>query len=182
MQVQAIQTQQYYEDQSGDVFRQLLVLATCVVIGIGAVFGAMNTTYATVAVRTRKVGMLRALGFSKSAILTAFVLESTFLALIGGAAECLLALPSNGILSAAGGANFAKVSFAFRLTSEALVMGIGVVLLMGIVGGLLPALRAVRLPITVALRSCGSQTHLINRPHVVTPAWQGATTEYVESL
>lgn len=155
MQVQAIQERQYYENQSGGVSGQLLGLAVfvAVVMGIGAVFGAMNTMYAIVAARTREIGTLRALGFSKSAILTSFVLESTCLALVGGLVGCLLALPFNGISSAAGGANFAEVSFAFRVTSDSLVLGMGLALLMGVAGGLLPAFRASRLPITAALRS-----------------------------
>ena len=155
MQVQAVQERQFYEDQSGDVSGQLLGLAmfVAVVMGIGAVFGAMNTMYAIVAARTREIGTLRALGFSRTSILTAFVLESTVLSLVGGAAGCLLALPFNGISSAAGGANFAEISFAFRVTSDALVLGMGLALAIGVVGGLFPALRAARLPITVALRS-----------------------------
>ena len=75
------------------------------------------------------------------------------LSLAGGVAGCLLALPFNGISSAAGGANFAEISFAFRVTSDALVLGMGLALAIGVVGGLFPALRAARLPITVALRS-----------------------------
>jgi len=67
----------------------------------GAVFGAMNTMYALVAARTREIGTLRALGFSKVSILTAFVVESTFLAIVGGALGCLLALLANGVTSAA---------------------------------------------------------------------------------
>lgn len=154
MQVQVVQERQYYEDQSGAVSGQLLGLAgfVAVVMGIGAVFGAMNTMYAIVAARTREIGTLRALGFSKVAILTSFVLESTCLALVGGALGCLLALPFSGITSAAGGANFAEVSFAFRVTSDALLTGMVLALVIGIAGGLLPAVRAARLPITAALR------------------------------
>ena len=154
MQVQAIQERQYYEDQSGAVSGALLALAVfvAIVMGIGAVFGAMNTMYAIVAARTREIGTLRALGFSRIAILTAFVIESTCLAIVGGAIGCLLALPANGISSAAGGANFAEVAFAFRITSVAIVAGMVLALLMGIAGGLLPAFRAARVPITVALR------------------------------
>ena len=154
MQVQAIQERQYYEDQSGAVSGALLALAVfvAVVMGIGAVFGAMNTMYAIVAARTREIGTLRALGFSRISILTAFVIESTFLALVGGALGCLVALPANGISSAAGGANFAEVAFAFRITPVSIAAGMVLALLMGIAGGLLPAFRAARVPITTALR------------------------------
>jgi putative ABC transport system permease protein len=154
MQVQVMQERLYYEQQSAGVSGALLALAgfVTVVMGIGAVFGAMNTMYAIVAARTREIGTLRALGFSRLSILTAFVIESTCLALVGGALGCLMALPANGISSAAGGANFAEVAFAFRITTPSLVVGMTLAVLMGIAGGLLPSFRAARLPITVALR------------------------------
>jgi putative ABC transport system permease protein len=154
MQVQAIQERVYYEQQSAGVSGPLMALAifVAIVMGIGAVFGAMNTMYAIVAARTREIGTLRALGFSRLAILIAFVLESTFLAIVGGALGVLLALPANGISSAAGGANFAEVAFAFRITPPAVIAGMVLATLMGIAGGLLPSLRAARLPITAALR------------------------------
>jgi hypothetical protein len=99
MQVQAVQERKYYEDKSGVVSGQLLGLAVfvAIVMGIGVVFGAMNTMYALVAARTREIGTLRALGFSTVSILTGFVVESTFLAIVGGALGCLIALPANGI-------------------------------------------------------------------------------------
>jgi putative ABC transport system permease protein len=154
MQVQVIQERMYYEQQSVGVAGPLMALAgfVAIVMGIGAVFGAMNTMYAIVAARTREVGTLRALGFSRMAILTAFVMESTFLAIVGGAVGCLIALPANGITSAAGGANFAEVAFAFRITGTAITVGMVLAVLMGFAGGLLPSVRAARLPITGALR------------------------------
>ena len=154
VQVQAIEERQYYEDQSGTVAGQLLGLAgfVAVVMGIGAVFGAMNTMYALVAARTREIGTLRALGFSRRSILTTFVLESTFLAMVGGALGCLIALPANGITSAAGGPNFAEVAFAFWISGVSLAIGMALAVMMGIAGGVLPAFRASRLPITSALR------------------------------
>jgi putative ABC transport system permease protein len=154
MQVQAIQERLYYEQQSAGVSGPLMALAVfvAVVMGVGAVFGAMNTMYAIVAARTREIGTLRALGFSRLAILAAFVIESTFLAIVGGAIGVLLALPANGISSAAGGANFAEVAFAFRITSASVIAGMVLAMLMGVAGGLLPSLRAARMPITAALR------------------------------
>ena len=154
MQLQVIQERKYYEDQSGQVSGALLALAVfvAVVMGIGAVFGAMNTMYAIVAARTREIGTLRALGFSRMAILTTFVIESTFLAIVGGALGCLVALPANGISSAAGGANFAEIAFAFRVTPPAIITGMALAILMGIAGGFLPAFRAAHIPITTALR------------------------------
>jgi putative ABC transport system permease protein len=154
MQVQVIQERQYYEQQSAGVSGPLMALAgfVAIVMGIGAVFGAMNTMYAIVAARTREIGTLRALGFSRLAVLTAFVIESTCLAVVGGALGCLVALPANGISSAAGGANFAEIAFAFRVTPASIAIGMTLAVLMGIAGGLLPSLRAARMPITVALR------------------------------
>ena len=155
MQVQLIQERKYYDDQSAQVSLPLLGLAgfVAIVMGVGAIFGAMNTMYAIVAARTREIGTLRALGFSRISILISFVTESTLLALAGGILGCLGAIPANGLTSAAGGANFAEVSFAFRITPPTIVTGLVLAVLMGFAGGLLPAWRASRVPITAALRT-----------------------------
>jgi putative ABC transport system permease protein len=154
MQVQVRGERQYYEDQAGPTSRALMGLASfvAIVMGIGAVFGAMNTMYAIVAARTREIGTLRALGFSRRAVLFCFVTESVFLALVGGAIGCALALPANGVGTAAGGPNFNELAFAFRITPGALSAGVAFAVVMGLLGGLLPAVRAARLPITAALR------------------------------
>ncbi len=102
--------------------------------------------------RTREIGPLRALGFSRGSILATFVLESTFLAIVGGALGCLLALPADGMTSAAMGINFGEIGFAFRISGTSLVVGTVLAVPMGIAGGVLPALRAARMPITSALR------------------------------
>jgi len=117
------------------------------------VFGAMNTMYAIVAARTREIGTLRALGFSRRAILFSFVVESVTLALLGGLVGCLLALPMNGYSTGTGQTqSFSEIAFAFRVTPQIAALGIAFAVVMGLVGGLLPALRAARLPITSALR------------------------------
>jgi putative ABC transport system permease protein len=155
MQVQMVGERQYYEDQSGPVAIPLTVLATfvSVVMGIGAVFGAMNTMYAIVAARTREIGTLRAIGFSRRSILLCFLVESVFLALVGGAVGCLLAFPMNGFSTATGNtASFSEVAFAFRVTPPSLITGMLFALVMGVIGGLLPSARAARLPIASALR------------------------------
>jgi putative ABC transport system permease protein len=154
VQVQADSERKYYEDLAGSTAMALIILATfvAVVMGIGAVFGAMNTMYAIVAQRTREIGTLRALGFSRFSILFSFVLESVLLALIGGLLGCLIALPMNGFTAATGTNAFSELAFAFRVTPELLVVGMIFAVLMGFAGGLLPALRASRLPITRALR------------------------------
>jgi putative ABC transport system permease protein len=144
----------YYEEQtsaSGPI--RGLGLFVAVIMGIGACFGGMNTMYAAVAYRTREIGTLRALGFSKLSILTSFVIESMILALIGGLVGCLLALPVNGI--ATGTMNFrtfSELAFSFRITPDLVISALIFSLVLGFVGGLLPSRLAARMPITKALR------------------------------
>jgi putative ABC transport system permease protein len=154
LQVTVTQERAYYEAQAGGVASALMGLSVfvAVVMGTGAVFGAMNTMYAIVAARTREIGTLRALGFSRRSVLFSFVTESVFLAFIGGLIGCVLALPANGVTSATNGANFSELAFAFRITPFALGIGLTFALVMGLIGGLLPAVRAARMPITTALR------------------------------
>src|SRR5205085_7375918 len=153
-QLEAKQERQYYADQAGAFSSFLLGLAifVSVVMGVGALFGAMNTMYAIVAARTREIGTLRALGFSRLSILATFVMESTSLALVGGLLGCLIALSFNGFGAATFGPNMSEIAFAFRITPRDLLAALMFTLTMGIMGGLLPALRAARLPITSALR------------------------------
>jgi putative ABC transport system permease protein len=155
MQLQAVSERKYYEDQAGPLASILRNLASFVafIMGVGAVFGAMNTMYAIVAARTREIGTLRALGFSRRAILTSFMIESVFLAFIGGVLGCLLAFPMNGFSTGTGQTqSFSEIAFAFRITPQIVLIGLGFAVLMGFIGGLLPALRGARRPITVALR------------------------------
>ena len=156
MQLQMDGERDYYASQSGPVSGPLMALAffVSIVMGIGAVFGAMNTMYAIVAARTREIGTLRALGFSRRSILASFLIESMFLALVGGALGCLLAFPMNGFTTGTGQtASFSEIAFAFRITAGSLTAGMIFALVMGFLGGLLPGLRAARLPITAALRA-----------------------------
>jgi len=155
MQLQAVPERKYYEDQAGPLAKILRSLANAVawIMGFGAVFGAMNTMYAIVAARTREIGTLRALGFSRRAILSSFLIESVFLALVGGALGCLLALPMHGFSTGTGQTqSFSEIAFAFRLTPGIMLTGMVFAAVMGILGGLFPALRGARLPITAALR------------------------------
>ena len=123
------------------------------ILSIGAVFGAMNTMYAAVAYRTREIGTLRALGFSRTRIVTAFVTESMALAIAGGLVGCLLALPVHGLSTGTTNfSSFSEVAFKFRITPMLLVEGLLFAALMGAAGGLLPALRAARIPVARALR------------------------------
>jgi putative ABC transport system permease protein len=154
MQVQMTSELKYYEGQAGQTAQTLTVLALFVgiIMGVGAVFGAMNTMYGIVAARTREIGTLRALGFSRIAILTSFMIESAFLALVGGLIGSLLALPINMLSGATGGANFSQVAFAFRVDPKWLTIAVIGAVGMGLAGGFLPAWRAARTPITSALR------------------------------
>jgi len=152
-QLQMTGERQYYEDQAGPLigFLRSLAVFVAVVMGIGAVFAAMNTMYALIANRTREVGTLRALGFSRSAVLGAFVLEGFILAVAGGGLGCLLSFLMNG-LSTSTAASMGEIAFAFRVTLPDLGYGLLFAATMGIVGSLLPAFRAARLPIVSALR------------------------------
>lgn len=154
-QVQAQSERKYYEDQAGNIASALKILAAFVgiVMGIGAVFGAMNTMYAIVSQRTREIGTLRALGFSRLNILLSFVTESVFLAIVGGVIGCVLALPMEGFTAGTGQTqSFSELAFAFRITPGIVITGMVFAVIMGFIGGLLPAFRASRMPITSALR------------------------------
>jgi putative ABC transport system permease protein len=153
--LQAVPERLYYENQGGQVAMVLRALSrlVAIVMGVGAVFGAMNTMYAIVAARTREVGTLRALGFSRRAILLAFVAESVLLAVIGGVLGCLLAFTAHGYTTGASNIQtFREVAYAFRITPGIVGSGMAFALVMGVLGGLLPSVRAARLPIAAAVR------------------------------
>src|SRR5204862_1612372 len=146
---------EYYEAQSSTTATLIRIFATFVtaILSIGAVFGAMNTMYAAVAYRTREIGTLRALGFSRMRIVTAFMAESIALAIVGGVIGCILALPVHGVSTGTTNfASFSEVAFKFRITPALLAGGLICSALMGAVGGLLPAIRAARIPVARALR------------------------------
>jgi putative ABC transport system permease protein len=154
LQLEAQSERQYYADQAGSVAGALAALAGFVtlILGAGAVFGAMNTMHSVVSARIREIGTLRALGFGRGAVLSAFVLESTVLALAGGLLGCVLALPAQGLSAGAQGPGFSEIAFAFRITPGILLVAVVTAVAMGVVGGFIPALRAARLPIVAALR------------------------------
>jgi putative ABC transport system permease protein len=123
-------------------------------MGIGAVFGALNTMYTAVSSRTREIATLRALGFNRGPVVLSILAESMALALAGGAMGGWLAyFLFNGYRAATiNWQSFSQVAFAFRVTPFLLAQGILFAALIGLSGGLLPALRAARLPIAIALR------------------------------
>ena len=155
LQLQVERETAYYAKASQMMTTMIATLGVLVVaiMGIGAVFAALNTMYSAVAERSREVATIRALGFGSGAVIFSFVLEALLIAFVGGVVGCLAALPLNGLTT--GTMNFqtfSHLSFAFRVTPLLLVLGMCFALLMGLLGGLPPAWRASRLPITVALR------------------------------
>ncbi|HEX4826118.1 MAG TPA: ABC transporter permease [Candidatus Polarisedimenticolaceae bacterium] len=125
-----------------------------ILMGIGAVFGALNTMYSAVAARTREVATLRALGFGRVAVVVSVMAESLVLALVGSAVGAALAwLIFDGYrTSTLNFDTFSQVTFAFDVTPSLVVQGIVFALVLGFVGGVFPAIRAARLPVTAALR------------------------------
>jgi len=122
-------------------------------MGIGAVFAALNTMYSAVAERSREVATLRALGFGGGSIVLSFTFEALFIAFVGAIVGCLAVLPVNGLTtSTLNWQTFSHLAFAFRVTPALLGVGILFALLMGLAGGVPPALRAARMPVTAALR------------------------------
>jgi putative ABC transport system permease protein len=120
---------------------------------MGAMFAAANTMYAAVASRAREIGTLRAIGFRSGSILSSFLFESCVLCLLGGLVGCLATLPLNGLTTGtANWATFSELTFSFRLGPMVLLRGVVLALAMGLLGGLFPAIRAVRMNIVNALR------------------------------
>ena len=147
---------QFYAEQSEQLSKFISYLGTTIsiIFSIGAIIGAMITMYASVASRTGEIGTLRALGFSRGAILVAFLLESLLLGLVGGvvglvAASFMQAFP----ISTMNFQTFAEIAFSFTLTPSIIVTCLVFALLMGFVGGFLPAFRAARMKIVDALRA-----------------------------
>jgi putative ABC transport system permease protein len=148
----AISEKDYYAQQtnSADPIK-FIGIFVAIVMAVGSSFAAMNTMYAAVARRSREIGTLRVLGFSRGSILLSFFLESVLLSLLGGLLGCLLALPLNGLTTQVG-ANFATMAFAFHVTPQIMAIGLAFALILGSLGGLFPARMAARKEILTALR------------------------------
>ncbi|MGH7731453.1 MAG: ABC transporter permease [Candidatus Eiseniibacteriota bacterium] len=124
------------------------------IMAVGAIFGAMNTMFAAVKQRTREIAVLLTLGFTPFAITLSFLIESVLIALIGGLAGCLIALPINGITtSTTNWSSFSEVAFAFRVTPIGMIAGLVFAAGLGLVGGFLPAFRAGRQPLAAGIRA-----------------------------
>jgi putative ABC transport system permease protein len=152
--VDAIPEKEYFASQTNSAAPvEFLGLFVAIIMTIGSCFAAMNTMYAAVARRSREIGTLRVLGFSRGGILLSFFIESLLLAGLGGILGCILVLPLNNITTGIGSfATFSEVAFKFRVTPLIMVIGVGFALFMGAIGGLFPARNAAKKEILVALR------------------------------
>jgi putative ABC transport system permease protein len=155
MKVRVERETDYYRRASQQMTTFITVLGTLValVMALGAVFAALNTMYSAVAERSREIATIRALGFGEGSVVLSFVIEALLVSLAGGIIGCLVALPLNGLVTQTMNfQTFSHLSFAFRVTPAVVSWGIAFALLMGLVGGLPPAIRAARVPVVVALR------------------------------
>src|SRR5882762_9669170 len=145
----------YYSKQSTRLTTLITVLGGLVagIMAIGAVFGALNTMYSAVSERGREIATIRALGFGGPSVVFSFVIEALLISFVGGLIGCVAVLPLNGWTTGAMNLQtFSHMAFAFKITGELLVKGVIFALIMGVVGGLFPAIRAASLPISSALR------------------------------
>jgi putative ABC transport system permease protein len=153
--LEALSESEYYEKQTfAAVGLQILATFMTIFMGIGACFAAMITMYTAVSNRTREIGAMRALGFSRGSILSSFLIEAILLALIGGGVGCLLALPVNGMSTGTSNFNtFSEITFNFRITFPLVAIALALSGFLGVLGGFWPARRAARQNIVEALRS-----------------------------
>jgi putative ABC transport system permease protein len=146
----------YYEEQSEMMAKFLRILGTVltIIFSVGAVIGSMITMYSAVATRTSEIGTMRALGFSRMSILGSFVVESLLLGLIGGCLGLFFASFLQLLtISTMNFQTFSELAFNFTLTLSVIWQGLAFSLFMGLVGGVLPALRAARMNIVASLRA-----------------------------
>lgn len=148
--------QQYYSGQTKQFRETIGILAGVVtaIMALGATFAALNTMYAAVGARTREIATLRALGFGGAPVVISVMLESLVLAFAGGLVGALFAFVLfNNLAVSTLGSNFTQVVFRFAVTPALVQQGLLIALAIGMIGGLLPAVRAARLPVTSALRT-----------------------------
>ena len=147
---------QFYEDQSKSLSQFITIIgnALSIIFSFGAIIGAAITMYASVATRTGEIGMLRALGFRRRDILSAFLLEALLLSLAGGIAGLVAATFLQTItISTTNFTSFSELAFSFALTPGVAIASLAFALIMGLFGGVLPAIRAARMKIVDALRA-----------------------------
>lgn len=145
----------YYAKQSTTMTRLITVLGGIVafIMAIGAIFGALNTMYSAVAERGREIATMRALGFSSQSVVLSFLFEALLISIIAALIGCVAVLPLNGLTtSTMNFQTFSSIAFAFKITLDLLLMGVLFALVMGVLGGVLPAIRAATRPVATALR------------------------------
>jgi putative ABC transport system permease protein len=155
LKLQVQTTRDYFNAQSEGLSKIIHVLGTtvAVIMGIGALFGALNTMYAAVATRTREIATLRAIGFRGGPVVVSVLIETLLLALGGGIVGAVIAwLIFDNYTASTLGANFSQVVFKFRVTPTLVATGLKWALAIGFLGGLFPALRAARMAVTDGLR------------------------------
>jgi putative ABC transport system permease protein len=154
--LKALPEQKFYEDQQGTAsgFLKALAVFIAFIMAVGAAFAGMNTMYAAVARRTKEIGTLRVLGFSRLSILIAFVLESVVIAILGVGIGIVLALPLNFVSTGTSNfTNFSEIAFNFRVTPDLMLLALIFGVAIGFLGSLLPSIRASRYKIVDALRA-----------------------------
>ena len=145
----------YYAKQSTRMTQLITILGGFVaaIMAIGAVFGALNTMYSAVAERGREIATMRALGFNPGSVVLSFLFEALLISFVGGVLGCLAVLPLNGLTtSTMNFQTFSNLAFAFKITFDLLWMGVVFALIMGVLGGMPPAIRAAGRPVASALR------------------------------
>ncbi len=154
LKLQARSELQYYADQTNGLLGiKILVGIVTTFMVLGAILGTTNTMFSAIAPRQRELATLRALGFNRRTVIGTVVLESAIVAVCGGLAGLLLALPVNGISTGTTNwSTFSEVAFSFKIDAGVARSGFMIALVAGIYGGVLPAIRAVRQSITTALR------------------------------
>ena len=155
LKVEVQTTRKYFNAQSEGLTKVIRILGTAVavIMGIGALFGALNTMYAAVATRTREIATLRAIGFRGAPVVVSVLIETLLLAVGGGVIGAAIAwLLFDNYTASTLGANFSQVVFEFRVTPALLASGLKWALAIGFLGGLFPAVRAARMPVTDGLR------------------------------
>jgi len=149
-----LETDYYAAQESSGALLQILGTLVGVIMAIGSSFAAMNTMYAAVARRSKEIGTLRVLGFSRFSILVSFLSESLLLAILGGIIGCILVLPLNGITTGMGNfQTFSETDFNLMVTPTLMLAGIAFAIVMGALGGLFPAWNAARKQVLTALRT-----------------------------
>jgi putative ABC transport system permease protein len=145
----------YYANQSSTMTRLITVLGGMVagIMAIGAIFGALNTMYSAVAERGREIATMRALGFSSWNVILSFLFEAVLISFVAAMIGCVAVLPLNGLTTnTMNFQTFSNLAFAFKITFDLLLMGVVFALVMGVLGGILPAIRAAVRPVAVSLR------------------------------